>query len=513
MTGAYALANPISAQLNKPREQFTREDLLSLIEQRQIQRITFHYTALDGKLKQLKLPVANRRQAERILASGERADGSSLFKGLVSAALSDVYVVPLYRSAFYSPFDSGSLDFLCRYLTADGSPAPFAPDSILASAHNLLKRRHGLELHALGELEFFLLSRPDKRLYPIPRQAGYHGSAPFAKSGGLLDEMLYHITQITGVVKYGHNEVGCIDSVRSDIEELKGAQAEQIEVEFLPAPIDDMGDYLALARWIIRNVAFKHGCVATFTPKLEEGIAGNGLHVHMELREAGRNVMTGDDGQLSERARQVIGGLCQYADSLTAFGNTVSSAYLRLVPNQEAPTRICWSDLNRSALIRVPLGWTRTVDLARSLNPQQQTPPADVDGRQTVELRSPDGSAAAHLLLAGIAMAADWGLATAESVDIARRLYVTGNVLRQDAVGAVPSQNLPRSCVESARVLLQRRDLYEREGVFPPAMIDYVSRLLVAENDENMNAWLADLPADDRLHETRKIMHKDLHRH
>ncbi len=42
---------------------------------------------------------------------------------------------------------------------------------------------------------------------------------------------------------------------------------------------------------------------------------------------------------------------------------------------------------------------------------------------------------------------------------------------------------------------------------------DYVANLLRAENDETMNQSLVDLPADDRLEETRRIMHKDLHRH
>jgi glutamine synthetase len=72
---------------------------------------------------------------------------------------------------------------------------------------------------------------------------------------------------------------------------------------------------------------------------------------------------------------------------------------------------------------------------------------------------------------------------------------------------------LPASCVESSRILLRKRDLYERDGVFPPSVIDYVVRLLEKEDDEFMNQTLADLPADDRLHEIRKIMHKDLHRH
>jgi glutamine synthetase len=72
---------------------------------------------------------------------------------------------------------------------------------------------------------------------------------------------------------------------------------------------------------------------------------------------------------------------------------------------------------------------------------------------------------------------------------------------------------LPTSCVESSRILLQKRELYERDGIFPPSVIDYVAGLLRAEDDDMMNKKLMDLPADDRLHETRKIMHKDLHRH
>jgi hypothetical protein len=67
--------------------------------------------------------------------------------------------------------------------------------------------------------------------------------------------------------------------------------------------------------------------------------------------------------------------------------------------------------------------------------------------------------------------------------------------------------------VESARILAQKKDLYTRDGVFPETVLDYVIQLLKEERDEDMNQYLIDLPADDRLHETRKIMHKDLHRH
>src|SRR5512137_998093 len=122
----YALANPLSMLLDKRPADFTRTDLLRVIRERPIERLTFHYTALDGKLKELKLPVANAAEAESILAKGERVDGSSLFRGMVDASLSDLYVVPVYRSAFLNPFDDGSLDFICRYLTKEGDLAPFA---------------------------------------------------------------------------------------------------------------------------------------------------------------------------------------------------------------------------------------------------------------------------------------------------------------------------------------------------------------------------------------------------
>ena len=157
MNNPLALTNPISLLVDKPREAFTRADFLNVIAQKQIERITFHYTGLDSKLKELTLPIASIQQAERILADGERVDGSSIFKGLVDVSLSDLYVVPVYKTAFFNPFDSGSLDFICRYITRDGDWAPFALDTILHNAHQLFQQHTGLTLHALGELEFFLV--------------------------------------------------------------------------------------------------------------------------------------------------------------------------------------------------------------------------------------------------------------------------------------------------------------------------------------------------------------------
>ncbi len=517
MSGQIGLINPLCKQLNKERDEFSRADMLRVIEERELAFITFHYTALDGKLKELRLPIQNREQAESLLANGERVDGSSLFKGMVDTSVSDLYVVPVYRTAFLDPFENDSLNFVCRFLNRDGEPAPFAPDNILRNAAAMLMEETGLRLHALGELEFFMLYRalsPEDDGYPIERQRGYHASAPFVKSGSVVNEMVRHIARITGSVKYAHSEVGVIRHLNSNIPQLDGRDGEQWEIEFSPAPVEDMADDLVIARWIIRNVAHRNGFVVTFAPKLEEGVAGNGFHFHTLLKKGDESVMVDDKGSLSDYASQLIGGLCRYASSLTAFGNTVSSAYLRLVPGQEAPTKVCWSDLNRNAMIRVPLGWRNIGCLADKVNPALpgNLAPQGKTDRQTVELRTADGSAMVHLILAGITLAARWGLTNPEkSMELAQRLYMEPGMDRNgEAFSMFP--NLPRSCVESARFLEGEEDLYTADNIFPAFVLTYVKELLTAEDDEDINRKLGSMPADQRLNESLTIMHRNFHR-
>jgi glutamine synthetase len=467
---------------------------------------------MDGKIKELKIPIANTRQAEIVLSEGERVDGSSLFKGIVTTGSSDLYIVPVYHSAFINPFDDKSLDFICRFIDRDGKLAWFAPDNVLHNAADLLRKNTGLELWALGELEFYLIGAPSNRSYPLEKQKGYHATAPFVKSGPIINEMLRYITQIYGNVKYAHNEVGYLEKMESDFEEFNGKSAEQVEIEFLPTPIEETADCLVTACWIIRNVAYKYGYIATFFPKIEVGHAGNGMHVHMALKRDGKNIMTTDSGDLSEEALMLIGGLCNYAPSLTAFGNMVPASYLRLVPKQEAPTRVCWSESNRSALIRVPLAWTKVNNLACTINPQQKEKYEHGDCRQTVELRSPDGSANAHLLLSGITMAAEWGLTNKkEALDLAKSCYAAFDI--HSTASMENLEELATSCVESAEVLLQVRKLYERSGIFPPNLISFITNQLRGEHDTNLNSRLMAMPEDERLYQSRRIMHRDLHKH
>lgn len=497
----------ICSILGKKKDEIQREDVLRLIKDLGLTQINLNYIGLDGKMMELKVPINDLAYAELILAQGERLDGSSVFKGIVETGKSDLYVLPIYNTAFVSPFDEDTLGIFCRFLDKEGELASYVPENILLQAHNLFKKKTGKVLNALGELEFYLIYERTDNLFTGLEQRGYHQSAPFSKCSGIVNEMLRIISSLTGAVKYAHGEVGYISNLKSDDPEINGKACEQFEIEFLPRAIDEAAYYVALAKWVIRNVAYKYGCSVTFTPKLEEGMAGSGLHFHLEICDkSGKNLMVTPQGELSEESLRLIGGLCKYSASLTAFGNTVSSAYLRLVANQEAPTRICWSAQNRHALIRVPLGWNNVGDMAKKVNPAQSTSYVDPKGsRQTVEIRSPDGSAHVSLLLAGIASAAAWGMMSNESLETAKRYYV-------EKFEGQTLENLPSSCHGSALALERDRKLYEDDSFFPTTVIDWAIKHLKNEKDENLYETFPSLPADKRLKETRKIMHRDLHK-
>jgi len=482
-----------------------RSDLLNFINQNQIKRISFHYTAGDGQLKQLIIPINSLIYAERILAAGERVDGSSLFKGMVGTSASDLYVVPLYASAFIDPFDDKSINFICRFLDKDEKLAEFCPDNMLMEAANRLKTMHGYDLWALGELEFYLIGEAIEDRYPISNQSGYHASAPFSKYNHIVKEMLEIIAGITSHVKYGHAEVGVINNIDSDNLLLKGRYAEQYEVEFLPAPIAQAADYLSLAKWVIRNVAQKYELLATFVPKLVTGDAGTGLHFHMELLKDNDNIMTNSDGELSTTAKQAIGGLLRFAPSLTAFGNTIAASHLRLVPGQESPTRLFWSDFNRSALIRVPLGWRHGEDMASIINHRLKDRYISPFKRQTIELRSADGSSHIHLLLTGITQSIMWGINHGDSsLKLAEEHYLEESAEQNEDV-----LELPASCFLSAQVLRAESELYS--NLIPAYILDHVCDQLEAEGDEKLIEELVNLPEDKYLARQKELMHRNLH--
>jgi len=471
--------NPLIRFLDKPSDDFTRADLIRFIENNGIQMLNLRYAGADGRLKTLNFIIKSREHLDSILQAGERVDGSSLFPLYVEPGSSDLYVIPRYRTAFMNPFSAiPALDILCSYYDKDGLPFISSPEYILRKSHQALRRQTGLDYEVMGELEYYVISEKDP-LYEAADQRGYHESSPFCKWERLRTEAMQAIASCGGFIKYGHSEVGTFTE--------SGLLYEQNEIEFTPVKLEDAAEQLLIAKWILRSLAYKHGVTVTFAPKITTGKAGSGMHIHTRLLRNGKSVML-QDGRLSDTARKAIAGYLTLARSLTAFGNTIPTSYFRLVPHQEAPTTICWGDRNRSVLVRVPLGWSGSANqMIKDANPFEPEDIQSHNDKQTVEFRSPDGSADVYLLCAGLAVAARHGLEMSDALDMAAKTYVDINIhddKYQDRVSNL--RHLPFSCWDSADALEEQRAIYQEQDVFSPIIIDGIIRKLRSYDDQHL---------------------------
>ena len=241
-----------------------------------------------------------------------------------------------------------------------------------------------------------------------------------------------------------------------------------------------------IAKWVIRNLAYKMGLDVTFAPKITTGKAGSGLHIHMRIMKDGKNMMT-NGGKLSEQARTMIAGMMDVAPAITAFGNKNPTSYFRLVPHQEAPTNVCWGDCNRSVLVRVPLGWTSNMDMCHEANPLDVAANYDTSLKQTVEMRSPDGSADIYQLIAGLCVACRHGFEMKDALEVTDKTYVNYNIHDAENADRVAAlKQLPDSCAASAECLEKYRKVFEEHGVFSPAMIDGIINQLKTFNDRTL---------------------------
>jgi Glutamine synthetase len=482
-------ANPIVTWLGKPTEAITKEDIIKYVMENEIEMLNFMYPASDGRLKSLNFVITDEDYLRTILTYGERIDGSNIFP-FIEAGNSDLYVIPRFRTAFLDPFaDLPTICLLCSYFDKDGMQLKSSPEYTLNKANEVFTQETGLVMEAMAELEYYVIAEEENfgGLYGVADQRGYHESAPFAKFNEFRANCMQYIARTGGIMKYGHSEVGNFT--------LDGKVYEQNEIEFLPTCLEKAADTVVIAKWVIWNLAFQYGLDVSFAPKIIPGEAGSGMHVHMRFMKDGENV-TLKDGKLSDVSRKAIAGLITLAPSITAFGNTNPTSYLRLVPHQEAPTNICWGDRNRSVLIRVPLGWTMKPDMSATVNPNEKENTSYTEQKQTFEMRSPDCTADIYELLAGLCVACRHGLSMPNGLELAEKTYVDVNIhSKENQARLATLEQLPDSCFASADQLERQRAIYEERDVFSPQMIDQLARKLRAYNDQNLRKEMEADPA------------------
>ena len=193
------------------------------------------------------------------------------------------------------------------------------------------------------EPEFYLF-KLDEKGHPILEfndQGSYFDLAPLDGGENCRHDIVLELEKLGYTVEASHHEVG----------------PGQNEINFTYADVIETCDRVQTFKQVVKQVARKYNLHASFMPKPVAYLAGNGMHVNCSLTDMdGNNVFydPNEPKQLSKIARKWISGIIRYAREMSAVTNPIVNSYKRLVPGYEAPCYICWSDANRSSMIRIP---------------------------------------------------------------------------------------------------------------------------------------------------------------
>jgi glutamine synthetase len=318
----------------------TKRDILQLCEKRAVRFLRLQFTDILGINKNVEVPES---QFDKALAGDIMFDGSSI-EGFVRIEESDMVLKPDLATFRVLPYDDEGgrvARVICDIYHPDGSA--FAGCTRQALKRQIERARAlGYDLMAGCEAEFFIFQLDAKGDPTVETHdaGGYFDLTPVDKAEEIRRLIVSDLVSMGLEVEAGHHEVA----------------PGQHEIDFRYAPALDTADNLATFRFVVRNVAYRHGFLATFMPKPIFGQNGSGMHTHQSLFSDGRNAFHDPKArwELSTVALRYVAGLLRHARGFCAVTNPLVNSYKRLVPGFEAPTNIAWSMRNRSPLIRVP---------------------------------------------------------------------------------------------------------------------------------------------------------------
>jgi glutamine synthetase len=345
----------------------SKADILALAKLREVSFLRLQFTDILGINKNVEVPES---QFAKALEGDIMFDGSSI-EGFVRIEESDMVLKPDLETFRVLPYeDEGGkvARVICDIYNPDGT-------SFAGCTRQALKRQIaraaalGFEMMAGVEAEFFIF-QPDQRGGGAPTtethdQGGYFDLTPVDRAEEIRRLIIRDLVAMGFEVEAGHHEVA----------------PGQHEIDFKYAEALATADNLATFRFVVRDVAYRHGFLATFMPKPIYGQNGSGMHTHQSLFSKGKNAFHDPQGrwELSNAALAYIAGLLEHARGFCAVTNPLVNSYKRLVPGYEAPVNVAWSMRNRSPMVRIP----------------------DKRGTGTrCELRMPDPSANPYLALA-----------------------------------------------------------------------------------------------------------------
>ncbi len=382
------------------------KDVVKMIKESGVQIVDLKFNDLPGLWQHFSMPVSELSEMDDLTGSifvqGVGFDGSSI-RGFQKIQESDMILIPDPSTAVVDPIcEIPTISLICDiYDPITKKPYTRDPRYVAKKAEKYLKDSGIAEQSYWGpEMEFFIFNdirfdqtensgyyfidstegewnsgREEKpNLGYKPRyKEGYFPVPPHDSQQDLRSEIILTMIKAGIGIEVHHHEV---------------ATAGQAEIDMKFGPLVLMADRCLMYKYIVKNIARKHGMVATFMPKPLFGDNGSGMHTHQSLFTNGENIFFDPKGYalISQTAKYYIGGLLKHADALMAFCAPTTNSYKRLVPGYEAPVNLTYSQRNRSAAIRIPV---------YSENPKTKR----------IEFRPPDNTCNPYLAFSAMLMA------------------------------------------------------------------------------------------------------------
>ncbi len=347
------------------RNNYTKEDIIRMVEEEDVEFIRLQFTDMFGNLKNIAITAS---QLDRALNNKCMFDGSAI-DGFVRIEESDMCLYPdlsTFNILPWRPQQSRVARMICDVRRPGGEPFEGDPRYVLKQAIAQAEAM-GYTFEVGPECEFFLFNT-DENTIPTTvthEQAGYFDIGPMDFGENARRDMVMTLEELGFTIEASHHEMA----------------PAQHEIDFKYDEVLATADNIMTFKFAVRTIAKRHGLHATFMPKPKAGVNGSGMHINMSLHKDGKNIFedANDEFGLSKEAYWFIGGLMKHIKGMAAITNPLVNSYKRLVPGFEAPEYIAWSATNRSPLIRIPA----------------------MNGEGTrIELRSPDSAANPYLTLA-----------------------------------------------------------------------------------------------------------------
>ncbi|NQT29829.1 MAG: type I glutamate--ammonia ligase [Candidatus Saganbacteria bacterium] len=318
----------------------TSKEVLDRAKADEIKFILLQFTDILGMIKCVTIPV---ERLQDVLEKGLWFDGSSI-QGFVRICESDMILRPdplTYQVIPWKVEGRKSARFICDVHTPDGKPFEGDPRSILKKVLAEAGKM-GYVFNTGPEVEFYLFKKENGNITTVPHDIGGYFDYPARDFASEVREDIIFALEAMGMISdMSHHEVG----------------PGQHEVDVRYSDALSSADNTITLKYVIKSIASQHGLYASFMPKPLFGEAGSGMHVHQSLFDKkGKNLFfdAKDKYKLSDLAYSYLAGQLAHAKALTAIVAPTVNSYKRLVSGYEAPVYICWGQVNRSALIRIP---------------------------------------------------------------------------------------------------------------------------------------------------------------